>query len=176
MHCQTKPFMPLNRPRGAAAFSLIEVLAAVVIAAIVLTAVFAGISGTFTLLNTAREDLRATQIIVSRLEGIHLEAWGSGTNQPTQLFNTTLVPRTFTDYFYPLGLNSTTNQGTVYSGTITITTNLNLNPQPSYANSLALVTITVTWVDSGYGVTTPHSRSMSTIIAQRGMQNYIYTH
>ena len=175
--------MNLNRPttgdqrhlRSQKAFSLIEVLAAVVISAILLAAVFAGISGTFTLLNTTREDLRATQIIVSRLEALHLEAWGN-TNQLSQVFNTTLVPRSFTDYFYPLGLNDTTNQGTVYTGSVNIYSNLSLKPSSSYGGSMALVVVTVRWTNSAYGVTVPHARSMSTYLSSRGIQNYVYTH
>jgi prepilin-type N-terminal cleavage/methylation domain-containing protein len=175
MNPNHQPSGDLRRLRGCEAFSLIEVLASVVIAAILLTAVFAGISGTFKLLNTTREDLRATQIIVSRLEALHLEAWGN-TNQTSQLFNTNLVPQTFTDYFYPLGLNGTTNQGTVYTGSINIYTNLSLTPSSSYGSSMALIVITVSWSDSGYGVTTPHSRSMSTYLSSHGVQNYVYTH
>jgi type II secretory pathway pseudopilin PulG len=175
MNLNFQPSGDQQRQRGTEAFSLIEVLAAVLIAAILLTAVFASISGTFSLLTTTREDLRATQIIVSRLEALHLEAWGS-TNQASQLFDTTLVPRTFSDYFYPQGLNGTTNQGTVYGGTVTIYTNLSLSPSSSYGNSMALIVISVSWTNSRYGVTTAHSRSMSTYISSRGVQNYVYTH
>jgi len=89
--------------KRAAAFSLVEVMVAAVIAAIVLAAVFGGISKIFNLLTSTREDLRATQIIVSRLEALRLEAWGNGTNQPTQLFNTTNVPNFFHGLFLPAG-------------------------------------------------------------------------
>jgi prepilin-type N-terminal cleavage/methylation domain-containing protein len=172
-----KPSISISRRRAASGFSLIEVLAAVFIAAIIFTAVFAGISRVFGLLNTTRENLRATQIIVSRLEGLHLEAWGNGTNQPTQLFNNSMVPATFTDYFYPLGLNGNTNNlGTVYSGTVTVSTNLSLSPSSSYSGSLALVTISVSWTDVSYGVTNQHTTAMSTYIAQNGIQNYVFTH
>jgi len=159
--------------KRAAAFSLVEVMVAAVIAAIVLAAVFGGISKIFNLLTSTREDLRATQIIVSRLEALRLEAWGNGTNQPTQLFNTTNVPNFFTDYFYPLGLASTTNQGMAYSGSVTIATNLTFS---SYSGAMALVTIRVNWTDSNYGITNQHTRAMSTYVSQNGIQNYIYTH
>jgi prepilin-type N-terminal cleavage/methylation domain-containing protein len=167
---------PAGKRRCSRAFTLLEVLAATVIAAIILSAVFAGISGTFALLTASREDLRATQIILSRLEGLRLEAWGNGDNQPSQLFNTTMVPRTFTDYFYPLGLNSTTNQGTVYGGTVSISTNITLKPAASYSSGIAYVVVSLTWTNRNYGVTTVRSRSMSTLVAQNGIQNYVYTH
>ena len=148
------------------AFSLVEVMIAACMMAIIFSALFAGISSTFNLMGSTRENLRATQIIVSRLEGLRLCAWTSD-----QLFNTNVVPRTFTDSFYPLGLNSSTNCGVAYAGTITVTTNFTMNPPASYGNNLALVTISVSWTSGK----TVHTRSMNTYIAQYGMQNYIYS-
>lgn len=176
MYCNLKQNRRRRQTRKSAGFTLAEVLVAVLITAILFAAVFAGISANFTLLTKSREDLRATQIAVSRLEALHLEAWGNSTNQPTQIFNTSLVPRTFTDYFYPQGLNSTTNQGTVYTGTVNIYTNLSLSPSSTYGNSMALIVVTVSWDDITFGKTTTRTRTMSTYIAQRGIQNYIYTH
>jgi type II secretory pathway pseudopilin PulG len=162
--------------RTEAVFSLVEVMVAAAIAAIIFTAVFSGISNSFSLLNTTRENMRATQIIMSRLEGLHLEAWGNGMNQASQLFDPTLVPATFTDHFYPLGLNgNTTNLGTVYTGTVTITTNITMTPAATYSGSMALVTVTVSWADVAHGVTTHHTSAMSTYIAQYGIQNYVYS-
>jgi len=82
------------------AFSLVEVMVAASIMAIIFAALFAGISSTFSLMDVTRENLRATQIMVSRLEGLRLCAWSNN-----QLFNTSVVPTNFTDSFYPLGLN-----------------------------------------------------------------------
>ena len=153
-----------------AAFSLLEVLVAAGIMAIIYTSLFAGITSAFNLLQTTRENLRATQIVVSRLEGLRLCAWGSA-----QLFNTNIVPTTFTDTFYPPGLNNTANDGTIYSGTMTITQDPTLSPAASYATNMALVTVTVTWTN-GTSTPTLHTRSMSTYVAKYGMQNYIYYH
>jgi type II secretory pathway pseudopilin PulG len=153
-----------------AAFSLVEVLVAAGIMAIIYASLFAGISSAFNLLETTREDLRATQIMVSRLEGLRLCAWGSA-----ELFNTNIVPPTFTDTFYPPGLNNTANNGTVYYGTMTITQDPALSPAASYATNMALVTVSVTWTN-GSGTPTIHTRSMSTYVAKYGLQNYIYYH
>lgn len=156
---------------GEKAFSLLEVLIAAVVIAIIYAALFSGINSTFGLLQSTRENLRATQIIVSRMEGLRLCAWSS-----SQLFNTNVVPPTFTDTFYPLGLNSTTNKSTVYFGTMTITPNPTLSPAASYGSNFALVKVSVTWTNGGNGRPTTHTRSMSTYVAKFGMQNYIYYH
>ena len=153
------------------AFSLLEVLIAAVVISIIYAALFTGINSTFALLQTTRENLRATQIIVSRMEGLRLCAWSS-----SQLFSTNVVPARFSDTFYPLGLNSTTNNSTVYFGTMTITPGPTVSPAASYGTNLALVTVTVTWTNGGSGKPTAHTRSMSTYVAKYGMQNYIYYH
>src|SRR6267142_926681 len=153
------------------AFSLIEVMIAACIISIVFAALFAGISTTFSLMDATRENLRATQIMVSRLEGLRLCAWSSG-----QLFNTNVVPPNFTDSFYPLGLKSSTNNGTVYTGTMSVSTNFTLNPPATYRDKLAKVTIAVAWTTKGATRTNTHQRSITTYVAQYGMQNYIYAH
>jgi prepilin-type N-terminal cleavage/methylation domain-containing protein len=174
-------FGPANHRRrmGARvqAFTLLEVLMAAAIGAVIFAALYAGISNCFSLLTTSRANLRATQIMVSRLEALRLCSWGNGDNQASQLFNTNVVPATFTEYFYPRGLEGNTNNlGTIYSGTMTITTNIPLNPPASYSPNMALVTVTVTWADGFAGRTNSHTRSMSTYVAQYGVQNYVYAH
>lgn len=151
-------------------FTLVELIVGAAMAAMVYAAVFCGVSTTFRILNSSREELRATQIMVSRLEGIRLEAWDS-----SQLFNTDYVPTNFTEYFYPPGLSSTTNEGTVYTGTVTITTNPPMANTPSYSDNIALVTVSVTWSNGVVGVNNVHTRSMSTYVAQYGLQNYVWS-
>jgi len=153
------------------AFSLLEVLIAVFVMAIIYTGLFSGVSTSFSLLQNTRENLRATQIMVSRLERLRLCAWSND-----QLFNTNIVPTTFTDSFYPLGLNGATNSGTLYTGTMTIQTAPTMSPAATYNTNMALVTVTVTWNNGGNGTVNQHSRTMSTYVSKYGMQNYIYYH
>jgi hypothetical protein len=162
---------------GSRAFTLVEALVAAAIGAIIFTALYAGISNSFSLLNTARANLRATQIMVSRLEGLRLCAWGNGTNQLSQLFNPSIIPPTFTDYFYPEGMNGDSgSHGTTYSGTMIVETNISLTPPASYSSRMARVTVTLTWSDGLAGRAITHSRSMSTYVAQYGEQNYVFNH
>ena len=136
-------------------------------------------------MTTARQNLRATQIMISRLEGLRLEAWDT-TNGLSELFNPAYVPTTFTENFYPLGMNGSTNQGMTYYGTMTVVPLTNSATQasvfggtiPSYASQMALVTVTLNWTNSTKGIMaegTSHTRTMSTLVAQYGIQNYVYT-
>jgi type II secretory pathway pseudopilin PulG len=163
----------IGRCRSASilAFSLIEMLMAACVMSIVFAALFTGISTSYHLMDDTRENLRATQIMVSRMEGLRLCAWSN-----SQLFNPVIVPLNYTDTFYPLGLNLSTNKGTIYTGTITISTNFVLNPPATYNNKLALVTISVAWTSSHGDAVNVHRRSMSTYVAEYGLQNYIYAH
>jgi type II secretory pathway pseudopilin PulG len=163
--------------KGSQAFTLVEALVSAAIGAVIFTALYAGISNSFTLLNTARANLRATQIMVSRLEGLRLCAWGKSTNQVSQLFDTNVIPQTFTDFFYPQGMNGdTNNHGAVYQGTMIVEPNPPLDPPASYSPGMARVTVTVTWQDGISGRTVTHTRRMSTYVAQFGEQNYIFDH
>lgn len=149
-------------------------------------AVFASVSSSFGILTVTRQNLRATQIIMSRFEGLRLEAWDQ-TNQLTQLFNTGYLPPTFVEYFYPQGLNGTTNEGIAYYGTMTVSqlTNPALQTEvfgatvPNYATNMALVTVTLSWTNSTTGMSvqgTSHFRSMTTMVSEFGIQNYVYDH
>lgn len=168
------------------AFTIIELLISAAIAAIILAAVFATVSSSFGILTVTRQNLRATQIIVSRLEGLRLEAWDQ-TNQLSQLFNTGYLPTNFVEYFYPLGLNGSTNEGIAYYGTMSVSqlTNQTLQTRvfgatiPSYATNMALVTVTLSWTNSATGMSAQgsvHTRSMNTLVSEFGIQNYVYTH
>jgi prepilin-type N-terminal cleavage/methylation domain-containing protein len=170
------PVAPRQTKAGAQGFTLVEALVSAAIGAVIFTALYAGISNSFSLLNVARANLRATQIMVSRLEGLRLCAWGT-TNQMSQLFNTNIIPPTFTDYFYPQGMHGDTNcHGAIYQGTMTIETNITLDPPASYSPGMARVTVTLTWTDGIAGQPVTHTRKMSTFVAQFGEQNYVFNH
>ncbi|HZT23351.1 MAG TPA: type II secretion system protein [Verrucomicrobiae bacterium] len=158
---------------GQRAYTLVEVVCSALIGAILFAALFSGINAGYRIVRQERENLRATQVILTRMEGLRLEAWGTN-----QLFNPALVPTNFTDSFYPLGLGgSTSSTGVVYSGTMQITPGPYTNNPPAYNTNLALVTVTVTWTDQvPDGRNLVHTRTMRTYVAQYGVQNYIYNH
>ena len=151
-------------------FNLIEVMLAVAMAAIIFTAVGYGLTTGFNIVQVSREELRANQICLSRVEGLRLCRWD------TQLFDTNYVPRTFTDYFYPVGLNSQTNAFVVYTGTVTLNTNISFSPNPSYIANLCKVTVQVVWTDQKAGFSLTRTQFVSTLISKNGIQNYVFNH
>jgi len=168
-----------------AAFTLVEVMVSSLIGTIIFAALFYGLSqGTF-IIQTDRENLRATQIMMGKLEGVRLCKWGN--NNSTQLFDSSYIPTNFVDYFYPSSIGNGSNvvNGVAYAGTISIQTNGGGNnfsfydsngvagTAPSYSNQMALVTVTLTWSDTHYGRTVTFNRSMKAYIAQNGIQNYL---
>lgn len=163
------------------AFTLAEVLVAVAVSAIIFAATYAGINNCYNLMQTSRANLRATQIMVSELEGIRLCAWQTATNGGSQLFSTSIVPTAFTNYFYPLGLNGSTNLGLPYYGTVSVVqltspaqqTNVFGGSPPAYCTNMALVTVTVNWTNGLGADQVSHTRHMTTFVSEYGIQNYI---
>jgi len=162
-----------GKPRSAnLAFTLVEVLIAMVIAAIIFTGIFSAISSGTVVLKNTRENLRATQILESKMEGLRLIAWGTATNK---LFDVKCVPPKFVETFYPLGLSGvSTNQGITYYGTMTIKTNITLTPAATYSSNMCLVTVSLSWTNTRGGALVPHTRTVSSYVAKHGLQNYVY--
>ena len=121
---------------------------------IVFVGLYSGMVYGFKLIGMARENLRATQILQERFEGIRLYNWD-------QLNDATFVTPTFQVPFYP-------NQSNYFfQGTVTVAV-----PAYSqkYTNDMRLVTIQLTWTNG----TTRCSRDVSSIIARYGLQNYVW--
>jgi hypothetical protein len=139
---------------------------AVVVASVIFAAVGFGLTTSFGVVQISREQLRANQICLSRMEGIRLCRWD------TQLFNTNIVPRAFTDYFYPVGLASETNAYVVYNGTVKLEKPPIISPSPSYVSNLCKVTVEVTWKAKNSLVQT---QTVTTLVSKNGIQNYVFS-
>ncbi len=129
---------------------------------IVFVSLLAGMSSGFAVTQVARENLRATQIMLERVEGLRLYNWN-------QLVYSNMVPTTFTNYYYPLAAPGE-SKGIVYTGTMTIT-NANMNPAATYGSRMRAVVVTVNWTSGNV----PRTRTMTTYAAQEGIQNYVFS-
>ena len=143
-------------------FSLVEAMIASAITLIMFLSFYTGITAGVTTIQIARENLRATQIMINRMEGIRLFTW-------TQLTDTTLLPNNFTENYYPGG--ATGKQGITYTGVVTVASVALSSPASSYSNNLYQVVIRLNWKSGNV----QRTRQMSTFCAKYGMQNYIWS-
>ena len=138
-------------------FTLLEVVVAIAILGVLVLAVYGAITSGMTSLRMARENLRATQILVEKTEVLRLYNWDQ--------LNTNFLPAKFVVNY---DVNSTsTNSGVLYYGTITLG---RPNIGTSYTNDLRLVTVRVDWKTGSV----ERSRELSTYVCRTGIQNYVY--
>jgi hypothetical protein len=159
---------------GAQAISLIEVVFAITLVSVLFVSLYAGIASGFGLVSLARENLRANQILVEKMETLRLYSWD-------QINSNGFIPPTFTAQFFPSSITNvvtlddgtTTNVtllgsgGVTYFGTVTVT---NANVSSAYATNMRMVNVTLNWTNAGIR----RSRELSTLVAQNGIQNYVY--
>lgn len=152
------------------AFTLAEVMVAVGVIGIMVVSLYLGISTSFSTIQRTRENLRATQILVQRVETVRLYTWN-------QLWNVTPPARfqtSFTDVYDPLGGTNASAGGVVYHGRVAVTTpDVTVLPT-SYRTNVALVTVTIRWTNNTGTASFPHQRQYQTLVAKSGMQKYVY--
>src|SRR5437016_5168928 len=108
------------------AFTLPEVMVAVGIMSTMVVGLYLGFSQGFGVVQVARENLRATQILQEKMETIRLFSWND--------IQTAASSYSFTNYFYPIATSG--SKGVAYSGTRTIA---NAPVTESYSSDLKLV-------------------------------------
>ena len=146
-----------NKPESG--MTLVDVVMAVAVLGIMASGIFGSFRYGFFTLQLVRENQRATQIILEKVETIRLYNWDQ--IQPTNSF----IPATFTDVYDPQA--ATGAQGTTYTGTVTVA---HCPLVTSYAANLRQLTVTLNWTTRDI----PHTRSLTTYIAKDGIQNYVY--
>jgi hypothetical protein len=133
---------------------------AVLIIGVLFLSLYSGISYGFSMVNLARESLRATQVMVEKSETIRLYNWD-------QINNPGFIPTNFYAYYYPTNAGFTKTSTFKYDGAVTIE---DAGLTESYSNEVKRVSIQVTWESSGV----TRTRGMVTFISRNGLQNYLY--
>lgn len=121
-------------------------------------ALLSAISSGMLTMQMARENVRATQIMLEKTETLRLYSWD-------QLNTSNFVVTTFTEKYDPNGTNG--NLGITYTGTVTIAS---APIATAYSNEMKQVTISLNWTTGNLN----RSRSFTTFVARNGLQNYIY--
>lgn len=141
-------------------FALVDVIVSIAILGIMASGILGSFRyGIFTL-QLARENQRATQILLEKVETLRLYSWDQ-VNTPG--FIPSSLPTEYYDPQAPAG-----SQGAAYYGTLTAPSSVPFST--SYSTNLRQLTLTVTWTTR----TIPHTRSLTTYIAKDGIQNYVY--
>jgi hypothetical protein len=147
------------------AFSLIELCVAMSIILVTFVTIFGSMALGLFITQASRENLRSTQIMIDKMEGVRLYSW-------LQLTNSTYLIPSFTNWFFEtnqIGLSTANGTGVQYTGVVAVADAGALIPT-SYRSSMRKVTVIVNWSSGGIN----HQRSMSTLVSEMGMQNYIY--
>jgi len=140
-------------------FTLVDVVMATALLGVMASGVFCCFRYGYFTLQLARENQRATQILLEKVETLRLYSWD-------QVNTANFIPASLPpEYYDPQA--PTSGQGTVYNGTVTLGT---CPLSTSYASNLRQVTVTLTWTTRNI----PHTRSLITYIAKDGLQNYVY--
>jgi len=137
---------------------------AILVVATMSVSLYAGYSSGFAVLRYSREDLRATQILVQKMESLRLLRWSDFTSQCPIVFNETfdasLVPTNSSQYYY--------------SGVITTNDPSDVPITTGYRGNLTQVKITLYWTNKVGDNYVVRSRDMETYVARYGIQNYAW--
>ena len=148
-----------GRHNACAAFSLIEALVGMGVVGVLFVTLYSGLTSGLSNVRMARENVRATQIMAEKLDALRLFSWDKivKLDGATTEFNTP----------YDAGASSNASPGFTYAGTVTV------KPAPvsdAYKDKMRQVTVSLSWASGKL----QRQRSMTTLIAKDGMQNYIY--
>jgi prepilin-type N-terminal cleavage/methylation domain-containing protein len=139
------------------AFTFVEVVTAMAILGLLILAVYGALTSGVGTIRMARENLRATQVMLEKMEALRLYNWDQ--------LNTNFMPAAF---LVPYDVNTTnTSKGILYHGRITIEPS---DTGASYNDEMRRVTVHLDW-------TTGHiarAREMTTYVSRSGLQNYVY--
>ena len=146
--------------RQRSGFTLVEVLIATLGVGIMTVTLYMAFGQGFAIIQVARENLRATQVLQEKMETMRVYNWD-------QITEDNFIPKTFTEPFYAVGDND--NGGFDYTGQVLVT-----NAAPvgnvSYADSLRWVIVQVQWTSGGV----VRRREMRTLVSEFGLHQYVY--
>jgi len=149
------------------AYTFAEVLIATGILGFVSASLCVGFNAGFCMIQSTRENLRATQIMLQKLEAIRLFTW-------SQVGDTNnYLKSTFTEVYDPLGAAKNCG-GPKYTGSVTASVPAAGDLPEAYRTNMRTLTVKVSWTTYNGAKAIVHQREMQTRVARNGMQNYIW--
>lgn len=139
-----------------AAFSLVEATIGMGVVGTTVAVLFGGYNSGFFTMRMARENLRATQIMLEKVETIRLYSWD-------QVTSATYIPQNFTAQYDP----DSPTQTPMYSGTIVVSDG---GIGANYGPDIKKVTVSLNWKTGKLN----RSRQFISYVSRFGMQDYVY--
>src|SRR5437016_14301396 len=128
-----------NKIVAPAAYTLVEVIVSVLVLALMLISLYGGFSSGFAVVKLARENLRATQIMMQKMETVRLLKW-------SQLLDTNnFLQPAFKDYYDPSGTNANAF-GAIYQGFVSTNAPTGITAA-DYSNNMRTITVTIYWTN-----------------------------
>ena len=129
------------------------------IVGVAIISLYAALTSAFNVARFSREDLRATQILIDKMELMRLYSW-------EQITDSKFFPKTFTDYFDPVGATNGSGGGTVYKGKMSV----KKGPQDvDYEEDVKTVTVELSWQTANIS----RHREFQTYVTKNGLQSYL---
>lgn len=147
--------------RRLAAFSIMEATVGISILGTTIAALFSGFATGFFTIRMARENLRATQIMLEKVETIRLYSW-------QQVTNNGFIPTNFVAKYDPISQVGT--NGLIYSGRVEIMPVNPLENNATYTDNMREIRVRLNWKTGNL----QRSREFRSYISRHGMQDYIY--
>jgi len=148
-------------------YTLVEVLVGVAILAFVAATLYTAFALGFLVIKSTRENLRATQIMVQKMEAVRLMTW-SQVNDPNNYLNPL-----FFEAYDPMGVK-TNSGGVQYTGYVRASIPASGELPEAYRTNMRTITVTLYWTNYNGAKSIVHAREMRTRVARNGMQNYIW--
>src|SRR5688572_6067734 len=138
--------------RRRAGFSLTEVSVGMGVIGIVFISLYSGLTSGVATVSMSRENARATQIMVEKLDSIRLYSWD-------KISALGLSETAFTANFVPAGSVTNSATGCLYTGTVKISA----APVPdAYKDNMRQITVSLAWKTGSIN----RHRSMTTFVAK----------
>ena len=149
------------------AYTFAEVLVTSAILGFLATSVYGVFTAGFCVIQSSRENLRATQIMVQKLEAVRLFTWSQICDT-----NNYLKP-VFSEPYDPIGASNGCG-GAKFTGYVNGSVPNTGDLPEGYRTNMRNITVTVYWTNYNAGKPIAHTREMQTRVARYGMQNYIW--
>ena len=149
-----------------AGYTFVEVLVASGLLGFVAATLYGAFAVGFCIIQSTRENLRATQIMVQKTEAIRLLTW-------SQTGNTNYLKPVFVEAYDPLGAR-TNSGGAKYTGYVSTAVPAAGALPEAYRTNMRTITVTLYWTNYIGAKAIVHRRDMQTRVARNGMQNYVW--